>query len=40
VCRWRAGHEAAAEQARQVAAERAEWTTDDLLAWMEAQDFG
>ncbi len=38
-CRWRAGHVAAAEQARQQAAERAEWSTDDLLAWAEAQDF-
>ena len=39
VCRWKAGHEAAAEQARQQAAGRADWSYDDLLAWVEAQDF-
>jgi hypothetical protein len=38
-CRWRAGHEVEAEQARRVRAERAEWSTDDLIAWAE-REFG
>jgi hypothetical protein len=39
VCRWKAGHEAAAEQARQRGAERAEWSTEDLIAWLDTQQF-
>ena len=39
-CRWKAGHQVAAEQARQRAAERAGWSLEDLLAWADSQDFG
>ena len=48
VCRWRAGHVAAAEQARQRRAAQPEWPADDLpdqsftdlIAWAETQQFG
>jgi len=39
-CRWKAGHQAAAEQARQRRREWAGWSFDDLLAWADGQDFG
>jgi hypothetical protein len=39
VCRWKAGHEAAAERHAEQVAERADWPFDDLLAWADTQDF-
>jgi hypothetical protein len=38
-CRWKAGHQAAAERASQRNAEWADWSFDDLLAWAGTQDF-
>ena len=38
-CRWRAAHIVEAEQRRQRRAERAEWTLDDLMRWVDTTDF-
>ena len=39
VCRRKAYHATEAEQARQRRAESATWSYDDLLAWVDRQDF-